>query len=138
MVYYLEMNKLITGSKGKLDKIGTLGVWVAALSCPACFPALISLGSVMGLGFLSVFEGIAITYLLPFFTLVVLIANLYSWFNHKNNLRGLLNMLSPIIILLVLYAFWEFTVSRQFFYVALFLMPLVAIIDVIKPISKRS
>jgi mercuric ion transport protein len=52
----------IAGSKGKLDKIGTIGVWVAALSCPACFPALISLGSVMGLGFLSVFEGIAITY----------------------------------------------------------------------------
>tara|TARA_B100000809_G_C14640010_1_gene351878 strand:- start:33 stop:425 length:393 start_codon:yes stop_codon:yes gene_type:complete len=128
----------IAGSKSKLDKIGTLGVWVAALSCPACFPALISLGSVMGLGFLSVFESIAITYLLPFFSLVVLMANLYSWFNHKNNLRGLLNISSPIVILFVLYAFWEFSLSRQFFYVALFLMPLVAIIDVVKPIPKRS
>ena len=27
--------------KIKLDKIGTLGIWIAALSCPACFPALI-------------------------------------------------------------------------------------------------
>ena len=133
----MEFLMKIAGSKGKLDKIGTIGVWVAALSCPACFPALISLGSVMGLGFLSVFEGIAITYLLPFFSLVVLITNLYSWFTHKDNLRGVLNTLSPIIILLVLYVFWEFPVSRQFFYVALFLMPLVAIIDVIKPISKR-
>jgi|ETN07SMinimDraft_1059922.scaffolds.fasta_scaffold124164_2 mercuric ion transport protein len=120
----------------KLDKIGTIGVWIAALSCPACFPALISLVSVMGLGFLSAFESIAINYLLPFFTLAVLITNLFSWFNHKNNLRGLLSVLSPIIILLVLYAFWEFSFSRQVFYVALFLMPLVAIIDVIKPISK--
>ena len=34
----------------KLDKIGTIGVWIAALSCPACFPAHISLVSVMGLG----------------------------------------------------------------------------------------
>jgi mercuric ion transport protein len=66
-----------------------------------------------------------------------LIANLYSWFNHKNNLRGLLNISSPIIILLVLYAFWEYSFSRQVFYGALFLMPLVAIIDVIKPIAKR-
>lgn len=133
----MEFLMKIAGSKGKLDKIGTIGVWVAALSCPACFPALISLGSVMGLGFLSVFEGIAITYLLPFSSVVVLIANLYSWFNHKNNLRGLLNISSPIIILLVLYAFWEYSFSRQVFYGALFLMPLVAIIDVIKPIAKR-
>ena len=50
------------------DKIGTVGIWIAALSCPACFPAFISLASVMGLGFLSVFESIAINYLLPFVT----------------------------------------------------------------------
>ena len=43
-----------------LDKIGTTGVWVAALSCPACFPALGSLVSLLGLGFLSAFEGFAI------------------------------------------------------------------------------
>jgi mercuric ion transport protein len=123
--------------KYHVEKIGTIGVWVAALSCPACFPALISLVSVMGLSFLSAFESIAINYLLPFFALVVLIANLYSWFNHQNHLRGLLNISSPILILLVLYVFWEFAFSKSVFYVTLFLMSLVAIIDVVKPISKR-
>ena len=97
------------------DKIGTVGIWIAALSCPACFPAFISLASVMGLGFLSVFESIAINYLLPFFTLVVLVSNLYSWFNHKNHLRGFLNTTSPFVIFLVLYVFWEFAFSGRFF-----------------------
>ena len=121
----------------KLDKIGTLGVWVAALSCPACFPALISLVSVMGLGFLSAFESIAINYVLPLFTILILVSNLYSWYNHRNNLRGLISVFNPILILLILSVFWEFSVSRQLFYVALVLMPLVAILDLIKPASIR-
>ena len=119
----------------KLDKIGTLGVWVAALSCPACFPALISLVSVMGLGFLSAFESIAISYLLPFFTVLILLSNLYSWYHHGNSFRGLISVFNPILILLILYVFWEFSVSRQLFYVALVLMPLVAILDLIRPVS---
>ena len=49
-----------------LDKIGSGGVWLAALSCTACFPALGSLASALGLGFLSHFEGIAVNTLLPF------------------------------------------------------------------------
>ena len=52
--------------KFQLDKIGTLGVWLAALSCPVCFPALGVLVSLLGLGFLSAFEVIAITVLLPY------------------------------------------------------------------------
>jgi mercuric ion transport protein len=119
--------------KIKLDKIGTLGIWIAALSCPACFPALISIVSALSLGFLSTFEGIAINYLLPFFTLIVLLSNIYSWYQHRNHFRGLLSVLSPILILLVLYIFWTFSWSRQLFYITLFLMPIVAIFDLIKP-----
>ena len=141
MTYQANHRQLLSGSeimkRFHTDKIGTVGIWIAALSCPACFPAFISLASVMGLGFLSVFESIAINYLLPFFTLVVLVSNLYSWFNHKNHLRGFLNTTSPFVIFLVLYVFWEFAFSRTIFYVALLLMSFVAIIDVIKPISKR-
>ena len=123
--------------KIKLDNVGTLGVWVAALSCPACFPALISLASALGLGFLSTFEGIAINYLLPFFALLVLLSNLYSWYQHRNHFRGLLSVLSPILILLVLYIFWTFSWSRQLFYIVLFFMPLVAIFDLVKPAATR-
>lgn len=123
--------------KIKLDNVGTLGVWVAALSCPACFPALISLASALGLGFLSTFEGIAINYLLPFFTLLVLLSNLYSWYQHRNHFRGLISVFSPVLILFVLYVFWVFSWSRQLFYMVLFLMPLVAIFDLVKPAATR-
>jgi mercuric ion transport protein len=50
-----------------LDKVSSGVVWIAALSCTGCFPALGSLGSVLGLGFLSTFEGIAVNTLLPIF-----------------------------------------------------------------------
>ena len=123
--------------KIKLDNVGTLGVWVAALSCPACFPALISLASALGLGFLSTFEGIAINYLLPFFALLVLLSNLYSWYQHRNHFRGLISVFSPVLILFVLYVFWVFSWSRQLFYIVLFLMPLVAIFDLVKPTATR-
>jgi mercuric ion transport protein len=123
--------------KIKLDNVGTLGVWVAALSCPACFPALISLASALGLGFLSTFEGIAINYLLPFFALLVLLSNLYSWYQHRNHFRGLISVFSPVLILFVLYVFWVFSWSRQLFYIVLFLMPLVAIFDLVKPAATK-
>ena len=123
--------------KIKLDNVGTLGVWVAALSCPACFPALISLASALGLGFLSTFEGIAINYLLPFFALLVLLSNLYSWYQHRNHFRGLISVFSPVLILFILYVFWVFSWSRQLFYIVLFLMPLVAIFDLVKPAANR-
>ena len=123
--------------KIKLDNVGTLGVWVAALSCPACFPALISLASALGLGFLSTFEGIAINYLLPFFALLVLLSNLYSWYQHRNHFRGLISVFSPVLILFVLYVFWVFSWSRQLFYIVLLLMPLVAIFDLVKPAATR-
>jgi mercuric ion transport protein len=123
--------------KIKLDNVGTLGVWVAALSCPACFPALISLASALGLGFLSTFEGIAINYLLPFFALLVLLSNLYSWYQHRNHFRGLISVFSPVLILFILYVFWVFSWSRQLFYIVLFLMPLVAIFDLVKPAATR-
>ena len=123
--------------KIKLDNVGTLGVWVAALSCPACFPALISLASALGLGFLSTFEGIAINYLLPFFALLVLLSNLYSWYQHRNHFRGLISVFSPVLILFILYVFWVFSWSRQLFYIVLFLMPLVAIFDLVKPAATK-
>lgn len=39
------------------NKAGGLGSIVSAMGCGACFPALASLGSAIGLGFLSQYEG---------------------------------------------------------------------------------
>ena len=117
-----------------LDKIGTTGVWVAALSCPACFPALGSLVSLLGLGFLSAFEGFAINVLLHMFASIVLLINLYAWYQHQNHLRGGLSVLSPILILLVLYPLWEYSWSTYMFYGAISLMLTVSILDLVKPV----
>ena len=49
------------------DKAGALGSIVSAMGCGACFPALASLGAALGLGFLSQFEALFVTVLLPLF-----------------------------------------------------------------------
>lgn len=47
------------------DKTGALGSVVSAMGCAACFPALASFGAAIGLGFLSQYEGLFISRLLP-------------------------------------------------------------------------
>ncbi len=49
------------------DKTGALGSVVSAIGCAACFPALASFGAAIGLGFLSQYEGLFISRLLPLF-----------------------------------------------------------------------
>ena len=71
------------------DKAGALGSVVSAASCPACFPALASLGAAAGLGFLSEYEGLFINTLLPLFAGVALVANALGWFAHRRWLRSL-------------------------------------------------
>ena len=72
-----------------LDKVGVGGVFIAALSCTACFPALGALAAVLGLGFLSQLEGIAITVLLPLFAFIALAVNGYAWFKFRIHWRGI-------------------------------------------------
>ena len=50
------------------DKFGTVGAIVATMGCAMCFPALAGIGAAVGLGFLSKWEGLFITTLLPLFT----------------------------------------------------------------------
>ena len=74
----VEMEKIIKS----FDKLGVSGVFIAALSCTACFPALGALAATLGLGFLSPLEGIAINMLLPIFAAIALAVNLYGWIRH--------------------------------------------------------
>lgn len=119
-----------------LDKVGSGGVWVAALSCTACFPALGSLASALGLGFLSNFEGIAINTLLPIFATLALIVNLYNWYKNQNYTRGILSVIGPIIVLLTLYPLWQYNWSTYLFYVGICLMVIVSILDIVKPVEE--
>ena len=65
------------------DKTGVIGAVIASFGCAACFPALGSLGTGIGLSFLSQYEGPFIRYILPLSALVVLAANLSSGIRHK-------------------------------------------------------
>lgn len=119
-----------------LDKVGSGGVWIAALSCTACFPALGSLASALGLGFLSHFEGIAVNTLLPIFATLALIVNLYNWYKNQNHIRGLFGVIGPIAVLLTLYPLWQYGWSTYLFYVGICLMVIMSIVDLVKPVKE--
>ena len=120
------------------DKCSSGGVWLAALSCTACFPALGSLSSALGLSFLSHFEGVAINILLPVFTSISLLVNLYGWYKHKQLVRGTLGATGPIAVLLTLYPLWQYGWSTYLFYAGIGLMLFMSILDLIKPVRKTT
>ncbi|MGC6746919.1 organomercurial transporter MerC [Escherichia coli] len=80
------------------DKTGALGSVVSAMGCAACFPALASFGAAIGLGFLSQYEGLFISRLLPLFAALAFSANALGWFSHRQWLRSLLGMIGPAIV----------------------------------------
>ena len=112
-----------------LEKLGVGGVIIAALSCAACFPALGALAATLGLGFLSQFEGLAISTLLPAFATVALAVNMYGWYQHRIHWHGLLSVLGPMAILATLYPLWQYGWSTYLFYCALVLMLAVSVAD---------
>lgn len=118
-----------------LDKVGSGGVWLAALSCTACFPALGSLASALGLSFLSHFEGIAVNTLLPLFASLALLVNLYNWYQNKNLMRGIFSVIGPIAVLLTLYPLWQYDWGTYLFYFGITLMVVMSITDIVKPIK---
>jgi mercuric ion transport protein len=120
-----------------LDKIGSGGVWIAALSCTACFPVLGSLASALGLGFLSSFEGIAVNTLLPIFATLALLVNMYNWYRNRNHLRGVLSIVGPIAVLLTLYPLWRYNWSTYLFYFGISLMIVMSLLDIVKPTKEQ-
>ena len=120
-----------------LNKVGSGGVWLAALSCTACFPALGSLASALGLGFLSQFESIAVNTLLPIFATLALLVNLYNWYKNQNYIRGALGVTGPIAVLLTLYPLWQYDWSTYLFYFGICLMVVISVLDIVKPVKEQ-
>ena len=116
-----------------VDKVGSVGALVSAMGCAACFPALASLGSSVGLGFLSAYEGVFINKLLPIFAIIVLVANVLAFFSHKIWYRTLAGITGPIMVLLTLYPLWKYGWSTTLFYTGLALMLAVSIWDIVSP-----
>ena len=114
------------------DKAGSLGSIVSAMGCGACFPALASLGAALGLGFLSQFEALFVTVLLPLFAALALLANELGLFSHRQWHRTVLGMIGPVIVLIA-----SFTVAEKLLYVGLAAMVGVSIWDFVSPANRR-
>lgn len=114
------------------NKAGGLGTIVSAMGCGVCFPAIASFGSALGLGFLSQYEGLFITVLLPLFASLALLANAQGWLKHRQWHRSVLGMFGPIIVLVA-----SFTMAEKLLYVGLAAMVAESIWDLVSPASRR-
>lgn len=119
------------------DKAGTLGTVVSTMGCAACFPALASFGAAIGLGFLSGYEALFITKLLPMFAAFALFANALGWLSHRQWHRSLLGMIGPAIVLAAMLLFFGNWWTANLLYVGLALMVGVSIWDLVSPANRR-
>lgn len=119
------------------DKAGALGSIVSAAACPACFPALASLGAAAGLGIFSGNEGLFLTTLLPLFAGVALAANAVGWYRHRQWHRGLMGVTGPAMVLAAMLLFFGRWWTAELLYAGLALMIGVSLWDLLSPACRR-
>ena len=119
------------------DKSGALGGIIAAMGCSMCFPALASLGAAIGLGFLTQWEELFMTTLMPLFAWIALLANALGWFSHRQWHRSLIGMAGPTLVLLSLYPWFMYPWFKLTLFTGLALMVIVAIWDLVSPAHRR-
>ncbi len=120
------------------DKASSIGALFSVMGCAACFPAVASFGAAIGLGFLSQWEGLFISILLPVFATIALIINLLGYRTHKQLKRTLFGISGPILALM-----WKplmhfgFPWSTAVMYTGIALMLIVSIWDIFSPANKH-
>ncbi len=116
------------------DKASVVGAIIAAMGCTACFPALASLASAIGLGFLGAYEGPFIRYVLPFFAVLGFAANLIGGLRHRQWGRMILGLVGPVLVLAAALLMAGFGMPTAWLlYPGLVLMVAVALWDLISP-----
>ncbi|MBI2752376.1 MAG: organomercurial transporter MerC [Betaproteobacteria bacterium] len=119
------------------DRAGVVGTVVSAAACPACFPALASLGGAMGLGVFAEYEGLFMTTLLPLFAGIALVANALGWLRHRQWRRSALGMLGPAMVLAALLLFPGQECFATLLYAGVACMVGVSLWDLFSPANKR-
>jgi len=118
------------------NKAGAVGGVVSAMGCAACFPAIASFGAAIGLGFLSRYEGLFITTLLPLFAALALLANALGWLSHRQWHRTALGLIGPVLVLAAVYLTVGLR-SEALLYIGLAFMVGVSIWDFVSPANRR-
>lgn len=131
------MNNVLNITARLGDKAGSLGALISAMGCAMCFPAIASIGSAIGLGFLSQWEGLFINTMLPLLAWITLVLNGLGWFGHKQWHRSLLGMIGPALLLLSLYPLFQYGWSAYVTYSALGWMLVISLWDIFSPAHKR-
>jgi mercuric ion transport protein len=113
----------------------SVGTIVAGMGCAFCFPALGTLGASVGLGFLSAYEGVLVTKVLPVLAALGVVMTVFAWWQHRVHWRGALSTLGPVAVLAGLYPVWQLDIGwgRAVFYSELAIMVSVSLLDLIKP-----
>jgi mercuric ion transport protein len=121
------------------DKAGFLGAFISAMGCAVCFPALASFGTAIGLGFLTRWESLFITTLIPVFALLALAANVLGWRIHRQTQRLVLGVIGPLLVLsAVLLMRFAHVRTASLLYVGLAFMLAVSVWDLVSPPARRS
>ncbi len=119
------------------ENLGAFGALISAMGCAMCFPAIAGLGGLIGLGFLSQWEGVFLNTLLPAFAWLMLVLQVLGWFAHRQWWRSLLGMVGPVLLLLSLYPWFRYGWSTWVTYGALAWMVIFSIWDLLWPANRR-
>ena len=120
------------------DKVGFLGTFTSAMGCAACFPVLASLGAAIGLGFLTRWESLFISTLIPLFALLALAANALGWLSHRQTRRLVPGFIGPLLVLsAALLMRFAHIGTAPLLYVGLAFMLGVSVWDLVSPPVRR-
>jgi mercuric ion transport protein len=117
-----------------IENSGSLGAIVSTMGCASCFPAAATIGSTIGLGFLSAYEGLFINTLLPIFAIISLLLQLFSAWNSRSIAQAILGASGPLMVLATLYLFWSDDWSTNMLYAGLVLMMIVSVWQWLVPV----
>ncbi len=125
----MQISKLFENSS-------SLGVVISTMGCASCFPAAATIGTTIGLGALSAYEGLFINTLLPLFATLSLLLQLYSAWNYRSVVHAIIGASGPLMILATLYLFWFDDWSTDMLYIGIVIMMAVSIWQWIIPICQ--
>lgn len=119
-----------------IENSSSLGVAISTMGCTSCFPAAAAVGTAIGLGSLSTYEGLFINTLLPIFATLTLLLQLYSAWDSRSVAHAIIGATGPLMILATLYLFWFDDWSTDMLYIGIVLMMAVSIWQWIIPIGR--